>query len=92
MEVLKLGVKLQPTPQLLAYTTATATWDPGRVCDLYHSSRQRRILNPLSEARDQTIILMDTNQIRFCCATTGTPCPSDLGRPLRAEFSLFLWR
>ena len=35
--------------------------DPSHVCDLYHNSRQRRILNPLSEARDQTYILMDTS-------------------------------
>ena len=31
-----------------AYTTAT-TQDPSPVCDLYHSSWQCRILNPLSE-------------------------------------------
>ena len=36
--------------QLPAYTTATATWDLSWVCD--YSSWQRRILNPLSEARD----------------------------------------
>ena len=29
-------------------------------------------LNPLSEARDHTHILIDTSQICFCCATTGT--------------------
>ena len=40
-------------------TTATATWDPSLICDLYHSSQQCQILNPLSEARDQTLILMD---------------------------------
>lgn len=26
--------------QLQAYTTATATRDPSRICDLHHSSRQ----------------------------------------------------
>ena len=31
--------------QLLAYTTATATWDPSHVCDLHHSSWQYQILN-----------------------------------------------
>ena len=51
--------------QLLAYATATATTDPSRICDLHHSSRQCQILNSLSEARDQTCILMDTNQIHF---------------------------
>ena len=56
-----------------AYTTATATRDPSCVCDLHHSSRQCQILNPLSEARDQTHILMDTGRICFYCSTMGTP-------------------
>ena len=47
--------------------------DLGCVCDLHHSSRQRQILNPLSEARDQTCILMVPSRIRFRCAMTGTP-------------------
>ena len=38
-----------------------------------HSWWQRRILNPLSKARDQTCDLMYTSQIHFCWATTGTP-------------------
>ena len=44
--------------QSLAYTTATATPDPSHIYDLHHSSRQRWILNPLSEARDQSLVLM----------------------------------
>ena len=39
--------------------------------DLYHSSRQSWIPNPLSEARDQTYILVDPSQIHFHQATTG---------------------
>ena len=35
--------------------------------------RQCWILNPLSEARDQTHVLMDTSQICFRWATMGTP-------------------
>ena len=58
MEVPRLGDELEL--QLLATATATATWDPSCVCDLHHSSWQCRILNPLSKARDQTHILMDT--------------------------------
>ena len=34
-------------------------------CDLHHSSRQRRILNPLSRARGQILLLMDTSQARY---------------------------
>ena len=52
MEVPGVGVQLELQP--LAYTRAIATRDPSRVCDLHHSSRQHRILNPLSEARDGT--------------------------------------
>ena len=32
---------------------ATATRDPSRICDLHHSSRQCKNLNPLSEVRDE---------------------------------------
>ena len=47
--------------------------DRSPIFNLHHSSQQHQILNPLSEARDQTCILMDANQIRFHWATTGTP-------------------
>ena len=40
---------------------------------LHHSSEQCWILNPLSEARDQTRTLMVASRICFCCATMGTP-------------------
>ena len=49
---------IEATP--LAYATATATQDPSHVCDLHHSSQQRWILNPMSEVKDQTCVLMDT--------------------------------
>ena len=68
MEVPRLGVELEL--QLPAYTTAT---DPSRVCDLHHSSWQRWILNPLSEARDWTHHLMVPSRIPFHCATAGSP-------------------
>ena len=38
MKVPRLGFELEL--QLLAYTTATATLDQRRICDLHHSSRQ----------------------------------------------------
>ena len=46
--------------QLLAYTTATATWDLSRICSLCHSLQQCWILNPQSKARDRTCILRET--------------------------------
>ena len=61
MEVPRLRVELEL--QLLAYTTATATQDLSHVCDLPHSSWQHQILNPRSEARDRTHVLMDTGQV-----------------------------
>ena len=77
MEVSKVGVDLEP--QLPSYTTATEIPDPSCICNLHHRSQQRWILNPLSEARDRTYVLMDTKQIRFCWAATGTP------------FSIYFW-
>ena len=48
MEVPSLGVELEL--QLLAYTTATATPDLSRICDLHCSLQQCQMLNPLSKA------------------------------------------
>ena len=42
---------------------ATAMRDPGCIFDLHHSSWQHQILNPLSKARDQTHVLMDTSRV-----------------------------
>ena len=47
--------------------------DLNCVFDLNYGSMKCCILNPLSEARDWTHILMDTSQVRYCWATTGTP-------------------
>ena len=59
MEVLGLGAE----SEVLAYTTATATWDPSHICNLRHSLWQLRTLNPVSEAKDQTCTLMDTSRV-----------------------------
>ena len=59
MEVPRLWVKSEL--QLLVCPTVTATQDLSRVFDLYHSSQQHRILNPLSEAGDRTCVLMDAS-------------------------------
>ena len=66
-----LGVKSELQPP--AYTTATATPDLNRFYDLHHSSQQRQILNPLSEARDQIHVLMDISWVYYRWATSGTP-------------------
>ena len=70
MEDPRLGAESEL--QLLAYTTATATTpDPSH--DLHHNSRQCRILNPLSRARDRTHVLMDTSWFCYQGATMGIP-------------------
>ena len=71
MEGPRLGVQSELEPP--AYPTAMATLDPSAICDLHHSLRQGRILNPWSEARDRTRNLMVPSRIRFHCATMGTP-------------------
>ena len=53
--------------------STTATWDSSHVCNLHHSSQQCQISDPLSKAKDQTLILVDIRWICFCCTTTGTP-------------------
>ena len=65
MEVPRLGVESELLLQV--YTTATATPDPSRICDLHRSSQQCRILDPLSEARDRTCNLMVRSWICLHC-------------------------
>ena len=62
MEGPRLRVQLELQPP--ASTTATATQDPSQICDLHHSSWQRRILHSLSKARDRTLNLMVPSRIR----------------------------
>ena len=69
VEVPRLGIESEL--QLLTYPVATATLDLRHICNLHHSSRQCQILNPLSEARDRTHILMDSSQICFHYAMKG---------------------
>ena len=61
MEVSRLGVELEL--QLPAYTTAIVMQDLSHVWDLYYSSRQCQLLNPLSKAKNQTHIPVDSSQI-----------------------------
>ena len=71
MEVPRLRVKSEL--QLLATVTATETQDPSRICDLHHSSTQRWILQPLSEARDGMHILTDSSQLGNLLSRERTP-------------------
>ena len=64
MEVPRLKVELEL--QLPGYIIATAMPDLNHICELHHSSQQCQVLNPLREARDRTLVLMDTNQICYC--------------------------
>ena len=64
MEAPRLGVEVEL--QVPAFATATATSNQSCICDLHHSSWQRWILNPLSEARDGTCVLMGTSQFHSC--------------------------
>ena len=61
------GNSCRPTPQPQQFR------DPSRDCNLYHSTRQHQIPDPLSQARGWTPILMDSSQIHLCWATEGTP-------------------
>ena len=65
MEAPRLGLKSEM--QLPAYPTATATvtLDPNHICNLCHSLGQCRILNLLSEARNQTRMLTGTSWVHY---------------------------
>ena len=57
---------------VLAYATATATWDLSRICDRHHSSPQHQILNPARPGMEPT---SSWKLIGFVThwATAGTP-------------------
>ena len=61
MEIPRLGFESEL--QLPAYARAMAIQHPSLICNLGCSLQQCQILNPLSEARDGTHILMDISQI-----------------------------
>ena len=67
-----------------AYTRTTATPHLRHICDLYHSSRQRRIPNPLIEAVDLTHNLMVLSWILFHCTS--------MGNPILSLFLCMVWR
>ena len=77
MEVPRRGVKSEL--QLLVYTRPIPQqcliW---AVSVTSHGSQQHQILNPLSKARGQIDILIDTSHVHYCWATTETPITSFL--------------
>jgi len=61
LEVPRLGAESEL--QLLAYATATATWDLSHVCNLHRGSGKSQILNPLSKVKGRTRVLIGTGQV-----------------------------
>ena len=83
--------------QLLARATATAMPDLSCNCDLHRSSGS---FKPLSEARDQTCIFMDTSLILHLLSHSRTPrilfvesfsCLVTLAHKSSSFQILFLW-
>ena len=77
MEVSRLGVEWEV--QLPACATATAMWDMSLIGNGHHSSRQHRILNPLSEAGDRTCVLMDPTWVLNLLSHNGNSLTGLLG-------------
>ena len=64
--------------------------NPSHICDLHHSLRQGQSLNPLSKARDQTRILIDTNPVSWFSIIPPLPTPF-LRRISFLSVSSFSW-
>ena len=87
MKVPRPGV--QSELQLPAYTTATATEDPSRVCDLHHSAWQRWILNPLNHLGTPQVTLfppLSSQLLHTSSRGYALPLP---GRPFPAALAIF---
>ena len=61
--------------------------------DLCHSSQHHWIWirNPLSKARDQTCVLMDTGGVRFHCTTMGIPISIKLLKNISKNLKRQAW-
>ena len=62
VEVPRLGGRIGAVATGLRHSHRT--WDLSCICDLYHSSRQHQILNPLGKARNPTCSLTVPGWIR----------------------------
>ena len=91
----RLGVESELKLQLPACITPTATPDLSRICDPGHHLRQRGILELLSKARDQTCILMNTNQVPNPLSHKGNSNSQRFKMErfhITGPYSLFLWK
>ena len=78
--------------QLLVYTTATATWGSKQHLLPRRCSQQCWILNPLSEARDQTCILMNTSWVLNPLSHKGNSWECHFGlSKLKEKFLKWVW-
>ena len=68
-KVPRLGVESEQ--YLPAYATVTTKQDSSLMCNLHHGLQQHRILNLLSEVRDQTCILVGTSQVLYPLCHNG---------------------
>ena len=91
MKVPRLGVEMELHLQAYAIVTATATPDPSRFFELHHSLQQPWILNPLSEARDSNLILMDTSQVLNLLSLSGNSRCLLILIKLRRDRSFTFW-
>ena len=71
--------------------TATAMRDPSCICDLHHSSEQRRILNPLSGTRNRTCIRMDASRVCHPLSHSGNSCSVSQRLRLFCFFTAPFW-
>ena len=85
MEVPKLGLKSEE--QLLAYSTATSTWDPSHICDLHHSSWQPG--SPIHWMRSGIEPASPQTLVGFVSAAPWTPKPQFLKQWKSREFPLW---
>ena len=69
MKIPRQGVESEL--QLPAYITDTALPDLSCDCNLHYSSWHHQILNPLSEARDKTCILVHTSWAHLLLSHEG---------------------
>ena len=63
LKILQCKTPVAVAPMELIYATATAMSNQSSICDLHHSLQKRQIFNPLSKARDQIHVLMDTGVV-----------------------------